>query len=179
MSCKTGLFNFPSMRLSRSAFKVLAAVAEPDRIQPEQPVGTAVVAEGSRGVVLDELGATAGEDRRPVGKACSLLLAAAGGEPFHVAPVRKHAAADGRVCRCQPGRFDRQAKPIWITKDVEGAVSEEVLRNGENPGFWFRQRPCRTRLEPSARGGNAKGNVSGSDLDFLLRNRETERKKSV
>ena len=70
-------------------------MAERDRIQPGQPVAAAGAAEGRREVFLDELAATASEERRPVGKVCSLLMAAAGGEPSDAAPVRKHAAAHG------------------------------------------------------------------------------------
>ena len=69
-------------------------MVERDRIQLEQPVAAVGDAEGIRNVVVDQLAAAAGEDRRPVGKACSLLLAAPGGESSDVAPVRKHAAAD-------------------------------------------------------------------------------------
>ena len=46
-------------------------------------------------LVADKLAAAAGENRREAGKACPLLLATAGGEPSHVALVRKLAAADG------------------------------------------------------------------------------------
>jgi hypothetical protein len=46
-------------------------------------------------VVVDQLAATAGEDRRAADQARSLLMAAIGREPSHVAPVWKHAAADG------------------------------------------------------------------------------------
>jgi len=51
-----------------------SAVAERDRIQPGEFVAALSASEGDREVVLDELTATAGEDRRPVGKACPLLL---------------------------------------------------------------------------------------------------------
>jgi hypothetical protein len=46
-------------------------------------------------VVVDQLAATVGKDRRAAGEACPLLLAIVGGEPSHAALVRKHAAADG------------------------------------------------------------------------------------
>jgi hypothetical protein len=49
-------------------------VAERDRIQPGEFVAALGAAEGDRDVVLDQLAATAGEDWRPVGKACPLLL---------------------------------------------------------------------------------------------------------
>jgi hypothetical protein len=48
---------------------------------------TAGAAEGNRNVVVDQLAAAAGEDRRPVGKACPLLLAIVDGKPSDAAPV--------------------------------------------------------------------------------------------
>jgi hypothetical protein len=89
-------------------------VAERDRIQLGQPVAAAGAAEGNRNVVVDQLAAAAGEDRRAVGKACPLLLAVVGREPSDAAPVRKHAAAHGgsagarRIIAC-----GGKAKPIW------------------------------------------------------------------
>ena len=56
-------------------------------------MASAGAAEGNRNVVVDQLAATVGEDRRAAGKEYPLLLAIAGGEPSHAALVRKHAAA--------------------------------------------------------------------------------------
>ena len=70
-------------------------MAERDRIQTGQPVAAAGAAEGNRNVVVDQLAATVGEDRRATGQACAVLLAIAVREPSHAAPVWKRAAADG------------------------------------------------------------------------------------
>jgi hypothetical protein len=40
-----------------------------------------------------------------------------------------------RLCRCQPDKRSSKAKPIWMTKEVEGVVSDESLRNGANHGL--------------------------------------------
>ena len=50
-----------------------------------------------REVIVDQLAATAGEDRRPSGEARLLLLAIVGREPSDPAVVRKHGAADRRA----------------------------------------------------------------------------------
>jgi len=55
--------------------------------------------------------AAVGEHGRTADQACSLLLAAAGGEPSDVAPVRKHAAADGGFAAAS--RVGAAATAIW------------------------------------------------------------------
>ena len=50
-----------------------------------------------RQLVADQLAATVGEDRRQIGQARPVLLAAAGGEPSDEAAVRQHGAADRRA----------------------------------------------------------------------------------
>jgi hypothetical protein len=63
-----------------------------------------------------------------------------------------------------------------MTKEVEGGVSEEVLRNRENLGFWSRQRSCRTRPEPWPR-EKYKEDCERRRLEVILfRNREAKRK---
>jgi Transposase DDE domain group 1 len=49
-------------------------------------------AEADRELVVDEPAATVGEGRRQARQACAVLLAAAGREPSHTAPVRGHGA---------------------------------------------------------------------------------------
>ena len=50
--------------------------------------------DADRELVADQLAAAVGEDRRTAGQACTLLLAAAGGEPSDAAAVWRHAAED-------------------------------------------------------------------------------------
>jgi hypothetical protein len=111
------------------------AVAERDRIQLGQPVAAAGAAEGNRNVVVDQLAAAAGEDRRPVGKACPLLLAVVGREPSDAAPVRKYAAADSGFAAA--GRIGAAARrnQSGRRRGVEGGVSEKSLRNRANHGL--------------------------------------------
>jgi hypothetical protein len=45
-------------------------------------------------LVVDEFAAVVGEDGRPAGQACAVLLAAAGGKPFNAAAVYEYGAAD-------------------------------------------------------------------------------------
>lgn len=56
-----------------------------------EPVAAVGAAEGKPNAVFGQLEAAAGEDWRPFGKVCPLLLAIAGREPSHAAPVWKHA----------------------------------------------------------------------------------------
>src|ERR1035441_5998058 len=72
-------------------------MAEPDRLQPGEPVAAAGAAKQDRQLVADELAATAGEDGRTIGETRPVLLPATGGEPPDAAAVRKHAAADRRA----------------------------------------------------------------------------------
>jgi hypothetical protein len=44
-----------------------------------------------------------------------------------------------------PGRFGKQAKLTWKTKDVEGEAPEKVSRNGKKFGPWPWQRSWRAR----------------------------------
>jgi len=74
-----------------------AAVAERARIQLGQPVAAVGAAEGDRIVVAHQLAAAAGEDRRSVDRACSLLLAIAGGRTPHARAVRDDVAQDRAV----------------------------------------------------------------------------------
>jgi hypothetical protein len=54
-------------------------------------------AEADRELVVDELAATAGQDRRQAGQARPVLLADAGREPSHTAAVWNDGAKDGRL----------------------------------------------------------------------------------
>ena len=55
---------------------------------------SAGAAEENRPLVAHQLAAAAGEDGRPAGEACSLLLTALGREPSDAAALRSHAGQD-------------------------------------------------------------------------------------
>lgn len=69
-------------------------MVEPDRLQSWQSVAAAGATKEDRGLVLDELAATVGQDGWAVGEARPLLLVDAGGEPSDAAVVREHGATD-------------------------------------------------------------------------------------
>jgi hypothetical protein len=150
-------------------------VAERDRIQPGQPVAAAGVAEGNRYVIINQFAATAGEDGRVAGKACPLLLAIVGGEPSDVAPVRKHAAADGgsatasrvgaAAMRNQSGRWG-----------VDEEVSEKSLRNGANHGFLVPAKAVWRTTGSLALEPMQKKIASGGKWGILVRSRKAKRK---
>ncbi len=71
-----------------------AAVAQPARLQPRQPVAAAGAAGTGRQLVAEQPAAAAYENRRAVDKARPLLLAAAGGESSDAAAVWSHGAHD-------------------------------------------------------------------------------------
>ena len=71
-----------------------ASVAECDRLQSGEPVAAAGAAEEDRQVVGDELATAAGENRRPAGEACPILLASVGREPSDATALRVDAPAD-------------------------------------------------------------------------------------
>jgi hypothetical protein len=55
-----------------------AAVVEPDRLEHGKPVAAVSVAKPDRQVIVDELAATIGEERRPMDQARAVLLATTG-----------------------------------------------------------------------------------------------------
>jgi hypothetical protein len=61
---------------------------------PGEPVAAAGAAEENRELVADELAAAAGENRRSIGQARTVLLVAPGREPSDAAAVWGHAAKD-------------------------------------------------------------------------------------
>jgi len=74
-------------------------MAQHSRLQPRQPVAAAGAAEGDRIVVGHQLAAAAGEDRRSVDRACSLLLAIAGGRTPAREGGSRRCCAGSRCCR--------------------------------------------------------------------------------
>jgi hypothetical protein len=76
-----------------------APVAERDRLQPGELVAAAGAAQEDRWLVIDQLAAAAGEDRRATGETCPLLLVALGGGSSDETVVCQHVGADsGAAC---------------------------------------------------------------------------------
>ena len=99
-----------------------------------------------REVIVDQLAATAGEDRRPIDQARSLLLAAVGRKPPDAAAVWNHAAADGHA-----GATD------WVGGWPANRLKSRAGRRGlgeialERGSFHFRC--ARARASPASSGG--------------------------
>ena len=72
-------------------------MAQHSGLQPGESVSTAGAAERNRNVVVDQLAAAAGEDRRTVGKARAVLLADAGGRTPDESTVLGDVAQDCAV----------------------------------------------------------------------------------
>ena len=99
-------------------------MAEPDRLQPGEPVAAARAAQEDRQLVLDQLAAEAGKDGRSAGETCPLLLAAPGGEPSDATAVWSHAGQDrGATLASRVGEFLAGAD-FGGEEGVDGKVSE-------------------------------------------------------
>src|ERR1043166_5772797 len=94
-------------------------MAEPDRVQPGEPVPAAGAAGEDRQLVTDQLAETVGEDRWQAGEACPVLLAAAGGESSDAAGVRKHGAADRGAAGADGVNVQSGRVRIWRRKEAE------------------------------------------------------------
>ena len=107
-----------------------APATERPGVQPGQSLAPARPAATDHALVAHESPAAVGENRRPAGEACQVLLAPAGGRASDPAAVRRHVAEDlgaagaGRLTR-GTGNAVRLAKQ-WPTC---GAVSEKCLEN--------------------------------------------------
>ena len=100
-------------------------MAECDRLQSWQSVAAAGAAKEDRGLVLDELAATVGQDGGATGEARSLLLADAGREPFDAAAFRGDGAANRSVAAAERiGRGGQEANRV-----KEGGGTERCMRN--------------------------------------------------
>ena len=69
-------------------------MAERDRLQPGESVGTVGAAQEDRQLDAHQLAAATCKDRRSIAQARSLLLAAVGRVPSYAATVWKHVTAD-------------------------------------------------------------------------------------
>jgi len=86
-----------------------AAVVESDRLQPRELVAAIGAAQRNRKLVADQLATAIAENRRPLGQARTILLAAASRESSDKAAVWKHGTAHlGTTAACginnPPGR---------------------------------------------------------------------------
>jgi len=80
--------------LSSVSLQSSAAGAEPAGLQSGQFVAAADAAPTNRELVSDQFAATAGEDRRAIGEACTLLLTLPRGRTSEPAAVRGDAGSD-------------------------------------------------------------------------------------
>ena len=76
-------------------------MAERDRLQFGKPLAAAGAASEDRQLVADEPATTIGQDGRPADQSRTVLLAAAGGEPFDAAAVREHGVPDRGAARAR------------------------------------------------------------------------------
>jgi hypothetical protein len=67
-------------------------VAEPDRLQPGQPVAAVGVASTDRSLIADHFVAATAENQRAFDKARPILLAAPDGELPHMTAIHRHIA---------------------------------------------------------------------------------------
>ena len=108
-------------------------MAELDRVQPGEPVAAAGAAEEDRSLVADQLAAAAGEDGRPVGEACALLLAAVSGRSSDAAGVRGDFAAHLGAARGDwigrgSGEGNRLKEGGWDGEVFEKSLAKRHLR---------------------------------------------------
>ncbi len=102
-------------------------MAEPHRLPARESVALAGAADEDRHLVADQLAAAAGENRRTVDKAQTLLLVAAGGESPDPTALRQHAAQDRDAAVAS--RISRRAGRGDVGDDAgaQGEVSAESL----------------------------------------------------
>ena len=98
-----------------------AALAECDRLQSGEPVAAAGAAQENGQVVTDQLAAAAGEDGRPAGEACPILLASVGGESSDAPAVCVDGAADRVVAPAR--RIERPKREGHQRRDCGGRKS--------------------------------------------------------
>src|ERR1019366_657105 len=111
--------------LSSVPLKPSAAGAESAGLQPGQFVAAAGVAQANRELVVDEFAATAGEDGRPAGETCPLLLVAVGGEPSDKTVVWQYAPADRRVVASGGvAEAEGAGKSIQSQEGTEGCLTK-------------------------------------------------------
>ena len=102
--------------------------------------GTVRAGTGPRGRGAGGVAGGACFSRRPVGKACPLLLAVVGREPSDAAPVRKHAAADSGFAAA--GRIGAAARrnQSGRRRGLEGGCLRNRFEIRQITAFWPGQR---------------------------------------
>jgi len=119
----------------------------PANVQPGEPVATAGAAEENRPLVAYELAAAAGEDGRPAGETCALLLAFAGRRTSESEAVRQHAENDRDVAAA--GRLANQdRRQTSARKPSSGEVSAARQTGAGKTSSGCAERPKRAVLPP-------------------------------
>jgi hypothetical protein len=113
-----------------------APVAEPNRLQPGEPVTAAGTAEENRPPVAHQLAVAAGEDRRAADQTRSLLLATPCRVSSDEAAVRKHAVQD-RGTVITSGVGEPQGRADFGDRGKEGRKSVGGIgRRSGSFGLW-------------------------------------------
>ncbi len=89
-------------------------------------------AEANRQVVADQLAAAAGEDRRPTGEACSILLASVGGESSDAPSVCLDGTADRLVApagRMEPPKTEGHHRRDGGGRKSVGDIGQTGVRS--------------------------------------------------
>ena len=104
-------------------------------LQPGQPLAQTRPAAAGQALVAHESPAAAGENRRPAGEACQVLLAPAGGRASDPAAVRRHVAED--LGAAGAGRLTRSRVQRSLAKKGHkcGAVSEKCPESSGSSQF--------------------------------------------
>ena len=120
----------PSFPSERSA-----PATECPGLQPGQPLAQTRPAAAGQALVAHESPAAAGENRRPAGEACQVLLAPAGGRASDPAAVRRHVAED--LGAAGAGRLTRSRVQRSLAKKGHkcGAVSEKCPESSGSSRF--------------------------------------------
>src|SRR2546426_6663068 len=143
-------------------------MAEPDRLQPRDPLAAARGADADRHLVADESAATADENGWPAREACAVLLAAAGGRTLDAATVRgDRAAACGAIGAS--GIAAPSVLPTVRPVSEVGVVSEKSAANAVIPSVQVQgghKRPSGGRRggppDGKSRVGTLEGGVQAS-----------------
>ena len=143
---------------SRSLAAYLRSDRPVSRCSADLEVGTT---EEDRQVVADQLAAAAGEDRRPVGEARPLLLAAAGRESPDAAAVWSHGTADRGAARTRRVGEPTTGSDFSDARDTGRQSVAGIGRNGSVSGFGVLGRG---KMAPSV----ARGRTWKCKSDFQL-----------
>ena len=139
-----------------------------DCIQSGESLETACSATEDRELVLDELAAAVGEDRRTAGEACAILLAFAGRRALEPEAVQQHAANDLGTAAAR--RLATQERGEFSCSEVVRriSVSGEAGCGGQNPHIDSAGRPKRAAMPPQRGHGDLSLTRQGRRLSLLV-----------